>query len=123
MSTNTSDISVTATNDSRLYPGALLVVDETLLENNPTLLAVDRAPMTYSIDLPGLASSDSFLQVEDPQQFKFRGAVNDLLAKWHQDYGQVNNVPARMQYEKSRLTAWNNSRSSLVLTLKRQEFS
>lgn len=100
LSTNTSDISVTATNDSRLYPGALLVVDETLLENNPTLLAVDRAPMTYSIDLPGLASSDSFLQVEDPSNSSVRGAVNDLLAKWHQDYGQVNNVPARMQYEK-----------------------
>ena len=97
LSTNTSDISVTATNDSRLYPGALLVVDETLLENNPTLLAVDRAPMTYSIDLPGLASSDSFLQVEDPSNSSVRGAVNDLLAKWHQDYGQVNNVPARMQ--------------------------
>ncbi len=48
------------------------MVDETLLENNPTLLAVDRAPMTYSIDLPGLASSDSFLQVEDPSNSSVR---------------------------------------------------
>ena len=101
LATNTSDIGVTATNDSRIYPGALLLVDQTLLENNPTLLAVDRAPMTYSIDLPGLSSSESFLRVEEPNNSSVRGAINDLLNRWHQDYGRDHNVAARMQYEQT----------------------
>lgn len=98
LSTNTTDITVTAANDNRIFPGALLLADQQLLDNNPTLVALDRAPITLSIDLPGLAPQESSIQIEHPENSSVREGINTLLANWNKTE-QSHRISARMQYE------------------------
>lgn len=99
ISNATSKLSVSSANDDRIFPGALLKADQSLLENLPTLIPVNRGKTTISVNLPGLKNGESNLTVENPSNSTVRTAVNNLVEKWIQKYSKTHAVPARMQYE------------------------
>ena len=99
ISNATSKLSVSSANDDRIFPGALLKADQSLLENLPTLIPVNRGKTTISVNLPGLKNGESNLTVENPSNSTVRTAVNNLVEKWIQNYSKTHAVPARMQYE------------------------
>ncbi len=92
------DVSVLASNENRVFAGALLRADSNLLENNPTLISARRAPLTLSIDLPGLTDGKNAVQVSNPSNSTVKGAVNDLIDRWHRSGNGYTAVPAAMQY-------------------------
>lgn len=98
ISSKNADVSVMTTNDDRIYPGALLKANKGLLENNPTLISLDRAPMNVSINLPGMINGDNTEYVLKPTNSSVRSAINELTDRWHEKYESKYSVPAKMEY-------------------------
>ncbi|MGX7070972.1 thiol-activated cytolysin family protein [Gemella bergeri] len=101
LSQRTSDISINANNSNVVFPGALLKGDNALLENNPTLISLNRGPVTLSVDLPGMSGEDGRLTVDNPTQSSVRGGVNALVDRWFSKYGSSYSIPAKMQYDET----------------------
>lgn len=100
ISSTTSDISVTSANEERVFPGALVKVDQNFLENKPTLISEKRAPLTLSVDLPGMTNNSNQITVENPTASSVKGAVNTLLDRWNTTYSaSYPNTAARVQYD------------------------
>ena len=47
-------IGVVSANVHRTFPGSLLLANSHLLDNKPTTVTIGRAPLEYTVDLPGL---------------------------------------------------------------------
>ncbi|KXT76679.1 thiol-activated cytolysin family protein [Streptococcus sp. DD12] len=112
LSTGTSDVSVNG-NDA-IYVGALLKADQSLLENQPTLISVPRQKATISIDLPGLVGKQSSLSVK-PTASQVQDAVNTLVANWQSNHAGSQATPARMQYEMTSAYSMNQVKAKLGL--------
>lgn len=83
VSNGRSEVGVVASNEHRTFPGALLLANGHLVDNSPDVLAVDRAPLTYTVNLPGLTDG-SFTIV--PSFSEYQAAVNEVLNSWFGDY-------------------------------------
>lgn len=99
ISNASSDISIMNSTSNKIYPGTLLLADNKLVENNPTILSVARAPMTLSVDLPGLTGGRNSVVVERPSKSATQSAINELLDTWNTEASKnYPNIPARLQY-------------------------
>lgn len=85
ISNASSDISIMNSTSNKIYPGTLLIADNKLVENNPTILSVARAPMTLSVDLPGLTGGRNSVVVERPSKSATQSAINGLLDTWNSE--------------------------------------
>ena len=103
----TSNLSVTSTNDDRVYPGALFRADKNLMDNMPSLISANRAPITLSVDLPGFHGGESAVTVQRPTKSSVTSAVNGLVSKWNAQYGASHHVAARMQYDSASAQSMN----------------
>jgi thiol-activated cytolysin len=65
-----------------VYPGALLKANRNLAEGRPDPVSVYRAPMTLSIDLPGLGT-DGTVTVADATNSSVQTSVESMLQKWY----------------------------------------
>lgn len=110
-----SDVSVMTTNDDRIYPGALLKANKGLLENNPTLISLDRAPMNISINLPGMINDDNIANVLIPTNSSIRSAINVLTDRWHENYEHKYSVPAKMEYTETMVKSMNQLKAQFGL--------
>lgn len=111
-----SDVAVMTANDDRVYPGALLKADKGLLENNPTLISLERAPMKVSIDLPGMVGGDSSELVVEPKSSSLRDAVNSLTSRWIANYqGSYSSVPAKIEYTETMVKSMNQLKTQFGL--------
>ncbi len=99
ISNSTSSISVTTANDSRVFAGALFKADNNLIENNPTLVSLRRAPITVSVDLPGMTDNTNAKLVAHPTTSSVNSAVNDLVEKWIAKDSVNHAIPARIEYD------------------------
>lgn len=74
------DPAITASSSDSTFPGALLFGNKSLVENNPHLLSVDRAPITISVNLPGM--NDNKVVVENPNNSNVMNGVNKIVHEW-----------------------------------------
>lgn len=99
---HSADISVMDSNGANIYAGAILRADQNLLDNNPTIVSAARAPLTLSINLPGMKGGDSHTVVQSPTNSSVREGVNKLLATWNEKYASdYPNTPAEFQYSET----------------------
>ncbi len=99
---HSADISVMDSNGANIYAGAILKADQNLLDNNPTIVSAARAPLTLSINLPGMKDGDSHTVVQSPTNSGVREGVNKLLATWNEKYASdYQNTPAEFQYSET----------------------
>ncbi|NOK36941.1 hypothetical protein HMI49_27410 [Corallococcus exercitus] len=63
-----------------VFPGALVIADRTLTEGRPTPIGLRRAPLTLSVNLPGLA--DSTMVIDSPSASAVQSALNQLMERW-----------------------------------------
>ncbi|XP_054272712.1 pneumolysin-like [Macrosteles quadrilineatus] len=94
-----SDIGVVSSNEHRTYPGSLLLANQRLMDNNPDVLAVARAPLTYTVNLPGLTSDGHF--TIDPTFANYQSAKENTLKTWFDKYGKNHNVVSNFQSDYS----------------------
>ncbi|WP_116115601.1 thiol-activated cytolysin family protein [Austwickia chelonae] len=102
ISNKSTDIAATNSTASTIYPGALLLGDKNFVENQPTLVNMDRKPLTMSVNLPGMDGKSNSESVKNPTRSDTNGALNTLLERWNKDYApKYPNPPATMQYEET----------------------
>lgn len=95
LANTTTDLSMN--HNSSVFVGALLRVDQGLLENNPTFISIPRNSSTISVDLPGMTSGTNTTTVI-PTQSNIQGAINELVSNWQSQYGSTYAIPAKIQY-------------------------
>ncbi|MCR4469864.1 MULTISPECIES: thiol-activated cytolysin family protein [unclassified Burkholderia] len=92
------DIAVPSAYDDVTYPGALLFASNDLLDGKPQELACKKAPLNFTINLPG-TSDGSFTTV--PTYANVQAGINAVLAKWFGSHGGEWSLPANFQYRSS----------------------
>lgn len=65
-----------------IYPGALILANEDLMDGHPTPIALPRAPCMLSIDLPGLKNPGASVT---PDTASVQSFINEKLEAWNQD--------------------------------------
>ncbi len=93
------EITVSNSNLSTTYPGALILANQDVVEGFPTPLSTDRAPIVVSIDLPAL-KEDNHYTVGEPNYANVSNAITRLLERWYSLEGEYK-IPAKIQYKSS----------------------
>lgn len=82
LATNFDDVAILRPTADVIYPGALVLADDNLWGGAPMPLAVDRAPVTLRVDLPGIGSNGN-IEVENPNLATVDAALDDALEWWN----------------------------------------
>lgn len=114
ITTSPVDISVIGSMLDRTYPGALQLANRSLVENRPDLLLAERKPIKISINLPGL-KQDNTIVVNEPSYGSVNAAIDTLIDKWNQNYGNSHSIPAQTQY--SEVMVYSKSQLSTALNV------
>lgn len=81
MGSDSFDIGVVESVVDRTFPGALLKLNSRLIDNNPDILIVDRKPLRFRIDLPGM-EKDAEFTVDKPTYIDVSTAIDNVLKKY-----------------------------------------
>ncbi len=76
----TNDISILSPTAGTIYPGALVRVNDALVEGRPQALPAPRAPVTLRLDLPGQRHAGT--RVEQPSFSNVQSAIDNILIDW-----------------------------------------
>ncbi len=95
------DIAVASSILDRSYPGALLIANESLANNMPTLLAAKRAPIKMYIHLAGIGDEGT-LSIDTPAFSSISTAIDKATTSWLEKNSGYN-TPAMCTYENSRV--------------------
>ena len=80
---NFDDVAILRPTGGIIYPGALVVVNDNMLNGAPDPLSIERAPMTMNLDLPGMRKKGQ-IKVEDPQKSSnVQTALDEALEWWN----------------------------------------
>jgi thiol-activated cytolysin len=84
-----------------VWPGALVRVDDDLVRGTPTPLRGRRAPVSLSVDLPGIGEQGVF-EVQDPSHGSVQAALDKALDYWNDhQYREGYVSKSRSQYTKT----------------------
>lgn len=87
---------------NRIYPGAILVVDQRLAQGRPTVTSYPRPPLALNISLPGLGADARFL-VQQPSAGTVHAAVDGVVSAWLSGpAGRGYQAPAIVSYRRTR---------------------
>ena len=86
ISNNSADVSINGNSD--IFLGALFRADQGLLENKPQLVSIDRKQGRISVDLPGMAGSDSYTDANTTVSGMQEG-INTLVNRWNANYAST----------------------------------
>lgn len=90
---NFEEVAILRPTSGIIYPGALVIADKATLGGLPTPAAVDRAPMTLRIDLPGMGENGT-LQIDKPSDFSVAVKIDEALEWWNANAYQKGYVNA-----------------------------
>lgn len=101
LQSNFEEVAILRPTNGVVYPGALVIGDENMLDGAPTPLEIDRKPANLRIDLPGMGENGS-LVVENPNNSTVQAAIDDGLSWWNDNAYQEGYVnPAYISYKSS----------------------
>lgn len=95
-----SDMGVIASIVNVAYPGALLLANSKLVENQPAPITVARKPLKFVVDLPGMEQEGIFT-VDDPSYGEVTAAVQQKFDDWTKNYASSHSIVARSNYSES----------------------
>ncbi len=98
----TFDIAIVNSINNVVFPGALMLGDESLVNNSPTVVTAHRNPISIGVDLPGM-TDDSNVMVDNPSLLTVRSKSNELVNAWFDNYSEKYKHPAVYQYSKSKI--------------------
>ncbi len=114
LTTETAELSALENIKNSIYPGAILLADRNLMDNNPTVPAFSRAPMRLRIDLPGFGKAGVFT-IDDPTQSALEAKIDEKFTEWCDKYRNKYNINATIKYKDS--MAYSESQLSAALNL------
>lgn len=91
-----SEVAILRPTAGVIFPGALVTADQNLMEGQPTPIGLARAPLTISIDLPGL--QDSRRELAEASNSSVQDAIAAILEDWNQNAGSQGYVNAARSY-------------------------
>ncbi|MGN0424908.1 MAG: thiol-activated cytolysin family protein [Acetatifactor sp.] len=91
------DVCITDENRNITYPGSLVYANEKLVDGVPTPIQLDRAPISVTMNLPGM-TKDNYLIVQDVNYANISGAMNKIMDTWYNKYPDYNTIPADMSF-------------------------
>ncbi len=84
LESNFDDVAILRPTSGIIFPGALVVGNQGLLDGAPDPLAVERAPVTLRLDLPGIGTNGN-ITVDNPQANTNVQAGLDSALEWWND--------------------------------------
>ena len=81
---NFSEISILQPTNGIVYPGALVVANQELLDGVPMPIRLDRAPMTLRLDLPGMGENGT-VKIDDVSNSSVQSGIDNALQWWNEN--------------------------------------
>jgi thiol-activated cytolysin len=79
---NLSEVAILSPAAGIIFPGALVRADQAMMEGHPTPIALPRAPLTLSVDLPGHSNPSGSVT---PTNSSVQAFLNGKLGEWNRD--------------------------------------
>jgi thiol-activated cytolysin len=99
---NLDEVAILSPTAGVVFPGALVIADQNMVDGHPTPISLIRRPVTVSIDLPGLADPNGTVMPEYSEIQKF---LNGKLEMWNttpaSQQGYVNAARSILQVTKA----------------------
>ena len=111
LSQNFDQITIMRPTQGIIWPGALVKANESLNDGLPEPFTLDRAPVTFSIDLPGIGEN-GIRTVPNPTQSSIQAAIDSSLEWWNANAYQEGYVNAASSF-----LEWTSSYSSKQTSL------
>lgn len=90
---NFDDVAILRPTNGVIFPGALVVGNQGMLDGSPTPLSLGRAPMTLRLDLPGIGIKGN-IDVNNPNNSEVNAQLDDALEWWNDNAYQQGYVNA-----------------------------
>ncbi|MEX0995560.1 MAG: thiol-activated cytolysin family protein [Flavobacteriaceae bacterium] len=90
---NFDDVAILRPTNGVIYPGALVVGNQEMLDGAPSPLSLERAPMTLRLDLPGIGSNGN-IDVNNPNNSEVNSKLDEALEWWNDNAYQQGYVNA-----------------------------
>ncbi|MCG2461119.1 thiol-activated cytolysin family protein [Flavobacteriaceae bacterium F89] len=93
LESNFDDVSILRPTNGIIWPGALVVGNQGMLDGAPDPLTLDRAPVTLRLDLPGIGEHGNII-VDNPKNSTVQTGIDDALEWWNDNAYQDGYVNA-----------------------------
>lgn len=93
LATNFEDVAILRPLDGIVWPGALVIGNGGMLDGLPDPLTLKRAPVTLSIDLPGIGENGTIV-VDNPSNSSIKTGIDNALEYWNDNAYQEGYVNA-----------------------------
>lgn len=118
LANNFDDVAILRPTAGVVYPGSLVFGDQSMLDGAPNPITLPRAPMTLTVDLPGISEQGVFV-VENPKNSTVQIGLDNALEWWNDNAYQDGYVnAANSSYQSA--TSYSSSQFSLDIGLNAQ---
>ncbi|MFD2725891.1 thiol-activated cytolysin family protein [Hyunsoonleella rubra] len=93
LETNFDDVAILRPTNGIIWPGALVVGNQGMLDGMPDPITLDRSPVTLRLDLPGMGEQGTIV-VEDPRNSNVQSSIDGALEWWNANAYQEGYVNA-----------------------------
>lgn len=93
LESNFDDVSILRPTNGIIWPGALVVGNEGMLDGAPDPFTLDRAPVTLRLDLPGIGEQGNII-VDNPSNSSVQTGIDNSLEWWNNNAYQDGYVNA-----------------------------
>ncbi len=108
---NFDEVAILRPTNGIIWPGALVIADQSMKDGVPVPITLGRAPITLSINLPGFGENGTIV-VDNPQNSNVQSGIDNALQWWNNNAYQDGYVnPSYSSYQAS------NSYSSTQLSI------
>ncbi|MDH7447997.1 thiol-activated cytolysin family protein [Aquimarina sp. 2201CG14-23] len=108
---NFEDVAILRPTRGIIWPGALVVGNESMRDGLPEAFTLGRAPMTIRLDLPGIGEAGN-IRVEDPINSNVQAKIDEALEYWNANaYDEGYTNPSNSSYAAS--TSYSSKQMSL----------
>ncbi len=90
---NFDDVAILRPTNGIIWPGALVVGDQGMLDGMPNPITLSRSPLKLRLDLPGIGAQGN-IEVEDPKNSTVQSSIDDALEWWNANAYQEGYVNA-----------------------------
>ncbi|WP_378179017.1 thiol-activated cytolysin family protein [Aquimarina sp. SS2-1] len=112
---NFEDVAILRPTNGIIWPGALVIGNQTMRDGLPEAFTLGRAPMTIRLDLPGIGEAGN-IRVEDPRNSNVQSKIDEALEYWNANAYQEGYVnAANSSYAAS--TSYSSKQMSLEVGL------
>ncbi|AUP81409.1 thiol-activated cytolysin family protein [Flavivirga eckloniae] len=93
LKSNFDDVAILRPTNGVIWPGALVIGNQGMLDGMPDPLTLGRAPMTLRLDLPGIGESGNIV-IDNPSNSNVQSSIDGALEWWNANAYQEGYVNA-----------------------------